>query len=215
MRVKTAALLVGGLLCLTATAHVQWGWGPSYHSSTAAESYQRGFADVVRSAGAANLMNSAAMKNVEDARSKYIDNRLQATQTYFEMKRINKDYRDANAAPRPTSEQLHRLAKQQTPGTLPPTDLDPVTGAIAWPEVLTTDVYAPYRESLEALYADRASTGGQVGYEQYQQIRKTVNEMQDELKGHINDMPPQVFSQANAFLKKLDYTATLVRVIVA
>ena len=47
------------------------GWGgPSYHASTAAEGAARGMADVVRSAGAANLLNSEAAKNYEDARTK-------------------------------------------------------------------------------------------------------------------------------------------------
>jgi hypothetical protein len=30
--------------------------------------------------------------------------------------------------------------------------------------------------------------------------------MQTQLKGQINDMPPQVFSSTNAFLKKLQFT---------
>ena len=66
------------------------GPGSYHHASTAAEGAARGMADVVRSAGAANLMNSEAAINIEDARSKYIDNRMQATNTYFQMKTVNK-----------------------------------------------------------------------------------------------------------------------------
>lgn len=208
MKVLPVLTVLGALLAAL-PLHAQWGWGGGYHSSTAAEGAQRGFADVVRSAGAANLMNSEAMVNVEDARSKYIDNRLQATKTYFEMKRYNKDYRDANKKPRPTSEQLFRLAKDATPAALSPAELDPVSGAIAWPEVLTTDVYEASRGNLEALYADRANAGGKVSMEQYQEIRKNIREMQAELKGQINDIPPQVFSGANAFLKRLDHAVNL------
>ncbi len=206
-------LLALGTLATALPANAQsWGrggWGGGYHSSTAAEGYQRGFADVVRSAGAANLRNSEAMKNVEDARSKYIDNRLQATKTYFEMKRYNKEYRDANKKPRPTSEQLFRLAKEATPDGLSPAELDPVTGAINWPVALKTDVYEMTRGNLEALYADRAKAGGKADLKQYQEIRKNIREMQAELKGQINDIPPQVFSKTNAFLKRLEYAASL------
>ena len=103
---SSPVLLVLGMLCLAVPARAQWGWGGGYRPSTAAESYQRGFADVVRSAGAANVMNSAAMINVEEARSKNIENDLKATETYFEKKRVNKEYREQTKRPRPTSEQL-------------------------------------------------------------------------------------------------------------
>ncbi len=154
MRVPLVLAVLGTLVTVSPT-YAQWGgyYGSYYHSSTAAESYQRGFADVVRSAGAANLMNSAAAKNVEEARSQYIDNRLKATKTYFEMKRYNKEYRDANQKPRPTSEQLFRLAKEATPKRLSPAELDPVTGKITWPAALNTEDYATYRDALNGLFA--------------------------------------------------------------
>ncbi len=203
-------LAVFGMLLAVGAARAQWGgdWG-RYHSSTAAEGYQRGFADVVRSAGAANLMNSAAAKNVEEARSQYIDNRLKATKTYFEMKRYNKDYKDATSKPRPTSEQLFRLAKDATPKRLSPAELDPVSGKITWPQVLQTASFATYRESLDALFADRANAAGRVDFEQLQAIRKSIRDLQAELRGQIRDIPPQVFSSTNSFLRQLEYEAQL------
>ena len=125
------------------------------------------------------------------------------------MKRYNKEYRDANDKPRPTSEQLFRLAKEATPDKLSPADLDPVTGKINWPAALRTDVYTTYRETLDALYADRANASGKIDIEHYQEIRKNIRDMQAELKGHINDIPPQVFSSSNAFLKRLEHAASV------
>jgi len=210
MRILPVLFLLGAALtAVPAYAQWGWGWGPRRGASTAGESFQRGFADVVRSAGAANLMNSQAMKNVEDARRKYIDNRLQATQTYFEMKRYNQEYRDATKQPRPTSEQLFRLAKEATPGQLSPADLDPVTGEISWPDVLKLDMYAEERAALNDLFAERANAGGNIGFEQRQAIRQNVARMQADLAGQINDIPPQVFSSANAFLRKLEFTASV------
>lgn len=203
-------LAFGCALWVAIPVQAQWGWGGGYHASTAAEGYQRGFADVVRSAGAANLMNSAAMNNVEDARTKNINNHLLATKTYFEMKRYNKEYQDANKKPRPTSEQLFRLAKEATPGQLKAAELDPVSGEINWPDVLKTPQYDEYRGNLDALYADAANAGGKIGFEESQKIRENVDKMQGLLAGQIRaeEIPPQTFSQANAFLKKLQHTAT-------
>jgi len=56
------------------------------HASTLEEGIQRGYGDVVRSYGMANLLNSEAAKNYEQARRDYIENRLKATQAYFEAR---------------------------------------------------------------------------------------------------------------------------------
>lgn len=131
------------------------GYGYS-HTSTEAEGVQRGFADIVRSAGAANLMNSAAAKNYEDARKKYIENRLQATETFFEMRRVNQESRDAKR-PRPLStEQYVRLARQQAPERLSVSQLDPLSGTINWPGVLRDEKFKADREAIELLFKERS-----------------------------------------------------------
>ena len=212
MRHMVIALMSVGVLGVAVSqASGQWGWGgpfaSNHHSSTLAEGVQRGAADVVRSAGMANLMNSEAAKNYEDARSKYLDNRLKGTKTYFEMRRYNKEYRQAEKGPRPTSEQLFRLAKEATPKSLAPTELDPVTGKIAWPTALQDDAFAKYRQNLEELYAIRASSGGKLTPDQFQEIQKNIDDLHVELgrKAKAKEIAPQTFSQANAFVKRLGY----------
>ena len=103
-----------------------------HHASTVEEGAARGMADVIRSTGAANLMNSEAAKNIEDARKKYIENRLQATQTYFEMKQINKQARWGNQK-RPTQADLIRYSQSRLPDRLNHSQLDPLSGVLSWP----------------------------------------------------------------------------------
>jgi hypothetical protein len=186
-----------------------WGGFPGIQAgaATAAESGMRGMSEVMTAAGAANLMNSAAAINVEAARSQYIDNRLKGTKTYFEMKRHNREYREANKRPRPTSEQLFRLAKDATPRQLAADQLDPVTGQIAWPKALTLDEFAEHRETLEDLFTERAQASGRFSFEQMNQVRDTTRQMRDLLRAKIKDMPPQVFSQSSAFLQQLEHAA--------
>src|SRR5262245_55227841 len=96
-RLAVLARLVAALLVVLpmSAAQAQW-WGNSgYHSSTLEEGVQRGYADVVRSYGMANLLNSQAAGNFEQARKAYIENQLNATQTYFEMRRYNTEARRA------------------------------------------------------------------------------------------------------------------------
>src|SRR5262245_16429695 len=68
--VRLAAILL--LLVPSGVVFGQWGY--SYHSSTLEEGVQRGFADVVRSQGMANLYNAQAAGQFESARSQYLDN---------------------------------------------------------------------------------------------------------------------------------------------
>ena len=97
----------GLILLVCSPVSAQWGggWGGGYHSSTLEEGVQRGYADVVRSRGMANLMNSEAAINLQEADKKYLENRLTATQTYFEMRRYNQEARRAERSTPLSSEQ--------------------------------------------------------------------------------------------------------------
>ena len=93
-------------------------WNQPTFSSTLEEGAQRGYADIVRSQGMANLMNSQAAKEFELARREYIQNRMDATQTYFEMRRYNQEARAAERSSPLSTEQYVRLAREQAPARL-------------------------------------------------------------------------------------------------
>lgn len=189
------------------TAHAQWFWRGFDRPATAGESYARGSADLVRSAGLATMLTSAAARNFEEARSRFLDNRLKGTETYLEMRRRRREYRDENRRPRPTSEQLFRLAREAAPAPLAPDQLDPVRGTINWPALLQTEAFREQRETLDVLFAQRARSSGRIDWDQFQQIRSLVEEMQETLREKLPDIPPQVFSQSNAFLRQLRHKA--------
>lgn len=209
-------LSLGVLLTLTSAAAAQtryvdgpWGDGGYHHASTYAEGAQRGFADVVRSAGAYNLMTAEAATVAEDARSKYLDNRLKATNTYFEMRRANEQYRRAEQTPPLTTEQLFRIASERAPDRLSSSELDPLTGELAWPTVLQSPAYEPYRAQLEGLFAERARSGGVAGGSDYFEIRRVAQACRDELKSNIRDYPPSEYLRARNFLESLSYSARI------
>ena len=60
-----------------------------------------GMANVVRSAGYANVMNSIAAQNYEQAYSADLDNRFKYTNTYFEMRRVNQAAQAEARSPAP------------------------------------------------------------------------------------------------------------------
>jgi hypothetical protein len=173
------------------------------HASTAAEGFQRGFADVVRSAGQYNLLTSEAAINYEEARSKHLDNRLKATETYFEMRRINKSYRDSQRKARPSNEQLQRIAAMGRPDRLAPTELDPVSGTINWPLILRDEAYRSLTAKLQDQFAQRAERSGVIGHEAYQAIQQTVDEGLALLRSNAESYRPNDYLQAKKFLESL------------
>jgi hypothetical protein len=142
------------------------GMGGGY-ASTAQQAADYGMSQVVRSQGYANLKNSEAAKNWEEAKTQEIQNRMRWTETYFEMRKTNREARAAEDGPPVTQEQAIRMAKMTLPSRLGSTQLDPVTGHIEYPMVLQDDIFAPYRQELDTIFARRASTGGSLQYEEF------------------------------------------------
>jgi len=161
-----------------------------------------GMANMMQAAGARNLMNSQALGFVEDARRKNIDNRMYGTDAYFEMRKTNREARAAETGPPPTRTDLERFARQRAPQRLSPSELDPLTGAIAWPAIFRDDEYKEYRDALERLYGQRASAGYLTGSERGG-LAQAIDAMQADLKMNIRNYVPQDYVQARSFLDGL------------
>jgi len=200
--------LMGGGASHTASA--QWGgWGFGMggmgggYASTAGQAAAYGLSDVIRSEGYANLQNSEAAKNWEDAKTKEIDNRQKWTNTYFDMRRTNKEARQAESGPAVTRDQAIRFAAAAAPPQLTSAQLDPVTGHIEYPLLLTDADYNAYRSDLDKLFADRAASGGSLQFEEFEKIRGTVSKFIDALKANVSRYPAGDYGRARTFLDSL------------
>ncbi len=158
---------------------------------------------MVRSVGDANLRNSLAARNYEEARSRNLDNRLKYAETYFAKRRANEDYKESMRKP-VTSEQLFRMRQSQKPKRLATTQLDPVTGRIDWPVLLQKEDFDQQRAELEKLFAARASHD-HISLDDYTKIQQAYEKMQEQLSEIIKDVPPQDYVRAKSFLKSLAY----------
>ena len=172
--------------------------------ATAAESYQRGFADVVRSAGEANLMNSLAAQNLEVARAQDIENRVKWTEAYYEMRRANRAYRASKRSPRLSHEEIVRIARQGLPRRLTSAELDPITGEVNWPVVLREQQYADEREKLERLFGKRAEATS-ISQEGHKDIKANTDELLAALKKNISQYKPNDWLGAKKFVESLAY----------
>jgi hypothetical protein len=205
-------IVLSGLLVMTgeqqALAQPGWyggGYGGYgyYHAATAGESYQRGFADMVRSAGIANLYNSQAALNYEDARSKDYDNRLKMTETYYTQRRMNQQYRSAERGAPATSEQLFRWAHRDVPRALNSYEFDPLTGRINWPLVLRVPSYDDYRALIEQFFRMRAETPQNLNLGNLMRVQEAVENWLYSLKSDINAFKPNDYIRARKFIESL------------
>ena len=192
-------LLVGGIMAL---AQDYAPYPTYYHSSTAAEGALHGMGDVARSAGQYNLTTSQAAINMTQAQKNEIENRDQWTNTYFQMREANKEYRDRERGPRPSMEAMVRYAQAGKPKRLSPSEVDSVSGKIAWPVMLQADRYASQRSELEQLFAKRADHGV-LGLDDHLQIRKTTDAMLEKLKGQVREVPQMDYIAARRFVESL------------
>jgi hypothetical protein len=203
------AVLVGCAVIADVPAIAQWGggWGNGFGMGGWASTAQQGAADgisqVVRSQGYTNLKNSEAAINWEEAKTKEIDNRMKWTETYFEMRKTNREARAAEDGPPVTQEQAIRLAKMAAPPRLGSTQLDPVTGHIEYPTVLRDDIFTPYREELDKLFAERAASGGSVQYEELRRINDSVSKFIDVLRQNVGNYAAGDYGRARTFLDSL------------
>jgi len=177
-----------------------------YKSTTAEEGMLRGMGDLVRSKGEANLYNSEAARNYEEARSQDLDNRLKATETYFAMRATNKQARKSEQSPRLTSEQLFRIAREGRPKDLSPSELDPLSGQIEWPLVLGNDEYTESREFIQRGFKTWASNSGRLTTRQHQALYEAIQELQGNLSANIRNYPSYQYIQAKNFLRSLAFT---------
>lgn len=184
----------------TVQAQRWWGWG-GYHASTPFEGYARGLADFTRSTGEANLYNSRAAINFEQARSANFDNRLKYAQMYFERRRLHDEYMKQQQTQGRYDREMYSRHVPLEP--LTQAELDPRTGHIHWPDTLRTAPLSESRERLEEL-AELRSKQGPLTFSERNAVRREAKAMTRELREQVASYTANDYAQARRFIERLD-----------
>jgi hypothetical protein len=176
-------------------------------ASTPAQASMDGMANVISSKGSYNLQTSEAAENLTQAQSKEIENRQQATDTYFSMRATNKAATDAERGPAPTMQQITKMAHEGDPAPLGSNEMDRTTGKLNWPSFLQVDMFASERASVDEVFAKKASHGG-ITYQDRMALDTTLATMRSELKANIRQIPSQDYVACSSFLDSLKFAAT-------
>lgn len=173
------------------------------YSSNPIEGAQRGMADMLRARGQAEESRAKAMISYEEARSKYIDNKLKWTQTKLERQRIGQAAREAEYDKKRARRDKYLAAKKTTSTTtqLSYSQLDPTTGKIYWPDALKADKYASQRSEVDELFVLRAHAGTTPDLSG--RVHEAARKMQSQLKRDIRTIPSYEYIAARKFLDGL------------
>jgi hypothetical protein len=176
-----------------------------HHASTWEEGSLRGTGDLMRAAGEMNYNHSLATINYQEAYSRYLDNRLQAASTYFDLRQLNREARAEARGQRATAEDLAGYAKVRAPARLAAHQFDATTNRLMWPASLSGDEFAEERAAIDRLLDSRRSVGAEG-----REVQALVEAMRQELLPQVHVMKPADYIAAKRFLTSLEYEMNFV-----
>jgi hypothetical protein len=183
-------------------------WGMGGGGTTAAESYQRGMADVIRARGEFQRQQAQAARDFEIARSAYIDNQTQWLAEYHQRQRMGEAQRQQQQQQRREAIDRARSARAaaRTQELPVPSQIDPDTGEIDWPSVLQEPRYSDMTEKLDTLMRQWAQ--GQDASVLAPQVAQLADQLQTQLHANIRDYAANDFIAGDRLLTALRRLAT-------
>lgn len=181
------------------------GFGFLDHSSTAAEGALRGAGALARGVGAANLDNSLAALNYQEAYRRSLENALKYAETYYARRDLWFDYRESNRREPLTMEGYQKLAEAKGADRLANDRFDPESGKIRWPDLLLADVMQPYREKIEEVLRARSVDDVGYGSRTHEQVRQLVDAMRAILDRNKSEIPTHLYVNASRFLDSVEF----------
>jgi hypothetical protein len=184
------------------------------HSSTALEGALRGEAVLTQAQGAKNLMDAQARIYNEEARSRYLDNRVKYTVSQFQIKEVKNAYRDLerqrSLERRYHGKQLEGERDQNLAESYRLTDyqINWNTGAIYWPAWVAGPRYAAQRHRI-AVVVDQMYRYGLAGDKFYrEELARACDSLRDQLGEEAKaskDLRVQEYLETQRFLVGLKY----------
>jgi hypothetical protein len=146
-----------------------YGYYDRYYPSTVVEGYLRGRAELLEAEATASLYYAQALRDREDARRQYLENRMADLQFQIERRELRAQ---ENARRREDLAQRREARQRVVAKTRAAKQLQ-----IDWPAELTAEQYKPIRTEIEALMKLRAELSGDAGESTMVAIRHAIREL--------------------------------------
>jgi len=178
-----------------------------HHASTFEEGYLRGWADVTRAAGEYNHNSSLANIYQQEANRRAILNKRLYTQTYFEIKEVNRQAREKTRGKRVTQQQVTKFNQSRLPARLTAHEYHIATRNLRWPPVLKDDLFAPERTAIDKAMGARTPDDSGLGTASQREIKQLAIKIEDKIRDLGNQLSSSERIAARKFLKSLAYEA--------
>lgn len=175
-------------------------FGSPRHASTVAESYARGYADLIRSQGMYNVMSSQAMINLMEAQRRAMENRVVQTEAYFQMKQINRSYRGRGRAKRTQRQVALHARKNAVTNTEEPKRVYVHAGGIDWPKAVQHRAFEAERKTVQLIVQRVDDCGGVAEESDKSQLAEACQVMISKLRDRVHECSPQEYVDAKCFL---------------
>jgi hypothetical protein len=126
-------------------------------------------------------------------------------ETYFERRRLNREYRSAARRPRPTMQDIIRCNEKSRPQRLTRSEYNPERRVVYWPRVLQSRDYCAERAAIDSAVASRTAGNSDAENSKYGEIVKAADKMLSTLKTRVNALSPTDYVEAKRFLLSLKY----------
>jgi len=164
---------------------------------TAAGAALAGEARLSVAAAQARAMQAQATKNLEEAKAVEIRNRMLSEQAAFRGILTNQRH-----TAEPPRGDVVAIAHRGVPPPLAPNELDPKTGTIGYPPLLSDHRYDEVRGEVDRLFRSRAERGSLKATDR-RQLESLLTRFHAELRSHVGEYAGADYGHAATFLERL------------
>jgi hypothetical protein len=147
--------------------------------------------------------------DAQTARGMEYDNQIKGVNTYFQKRKLNRMYRDAESGQRTGTENA-RSTSSNAPDRLTAAQFDRYSGELHWPAALRTDFYGKARYMLGNSFTAHVQAGGGIDSDHYAEVVRLTDAIKTKLREQIKTIQPQQYSSARSFIESVQYEARFV-----
>jgi len=166
-------------------------------------SFMTAQAELIKAASAANESNARARETLEKTRTLAIDNQTKAVTGFYERRKQWDAYMTLHPRGRGTAEQMSRYSKAGVPQRLESHQFERSRGAIYWPAIFEREEFVEHRAKLDRLFRARRLSDTGPASELYREVRDATDELREQLRAMIDELPPAQYVAARKFIDGL------------
>jgi|GEM_PF-2463675 len=170
---------------------------------TASSTLEAQQASLERASKKANQRMQSARTDLERLRELAVEQQRRMSKIALESQRLTQQMPAFGPSPGVTMAQAARIAAMGVPRRLSSAELDPETGEITWPAILTEPRYADITSAINAAFVERAAQGGGFDEAAREAVEHRIDDVIERLRNNVTTYSSGRYGTARTFLDSL------------